>query len=75
MTDFLAQLQARLALFALGLGERLGGEDREAGQTSAEYIGIIAVVVAIVLIVIAGASGIGGKIVTGIGAQIDKLTA
>lgn len=47
-------------------------EDEE-GQTSAEYLGIILVVVAIIGGI--AASGIGGKITTAIGNAIDSIKA
>jgi pilus assembly protein Flp/PilA len=48
---------------------RMVNDDR--GQTAAEYLGIIVVVVAIVAAITG--SGLGAKIFTAIGAQIDKI--
>jgi pilus assembly protein Flp/PilA len=45
----------------------------ERGQSSVEYLGMVAVVVAVVGVIIAAAPGIGQSIVDAIGDQIDKI--
>lgn len=57
--------------FVAGAFDRLRGDDR--GQGSVEYVGIILVVVAIIGVVIAAASGLGGTIVTKIKGAIDSI--
>jgi Flp pilus assembly pilin Flp len=45
----------------------------ERGQTSAEYLGIIVVVAAIIIAIVGQATGISQKVVSGIGKAIDKI--
>jgi Flp pilus assembly pilin Flp len=45
----------------------------ERGQSSVEYLGMVAVVVAVVGVIIAAAPGIGHTIVDAISDQIDKI--
>jgi Flp pilus assembly pilin Flp len=45
----------------------------ERGQTSAEYLGIIVVVAAIIIAIVGQATGISQKVVAGIGKAIDKI--
>ena len=45
----------------------------ESGQTSVEYLGAVAVVVAVVGVLLAAAPGIGEQIVDAIKSQIDKI--
>lgn len=63
-------IAARLAFTGLVLGA-LRRDDR--GQGSVEYVGIILVVVAIIGIVIAAASGLGGTIVTKLTQAINSI--
>ena len=64
---------AQLAFTGLVLGafDRVRSDDR--GQGSVEYVGIILVVVAIIGVVIAAASGLGGAIVTKLTTAINSI--
>lgn len=62
-------LAAQVALVCMV--DRIRNSER--GQSSAEYAGIIVVVVALVLFLFGQANGWGGKISEAIGTQIDKL--
>ena len=68
------ELQVRTQTATTDLVERFAARmdrNRESGQTSIEYLGIIVVIVAIVGL-LAGA-GFGGKIVTRINTAIDTI--
>lgn len=66
-------LAAQLAFtaFVAGAFDRARNDDR--GQGSVEYVGIILVVVAIIAVIIAAASGLGSTIVTKIQSAIDSI--
>ncbi|GIG39076.1 hypothetical protein [Cellulomonas phragmiteti] len=66
-------LAVRLAVTGIVLGafDRAGRDDR--GQGSVEYVGIILVVVAIIGVVIAAASGLGGTIVSRLSEAISGM--
>jgi len=57
--------------FVLGAFDRVRSDER--GQGSVEYVGIILVVVAIIGVVIAAASGLGDTIVTKLQDAIDGI--
>jgi Flp pilus assembly pilin Flp len=70
MLRLAVQLQNAIA----GLKDSLMDRARdERGQTSAEYLGIIVVVAAIIIAIVGQATGISAKVVSGIGRAIDKI--
>jgi Flp pilus assembly pilin Flp len=70
MLRLTVQLQNAIA----GLKDSLMDRARdERGQTSAEYLGIIVVVAAIIIAIVGQATGISQKVVAGIGKAIDKI--
>jgi Flp pilus assembly pilin Flp len=70
MLRLAVQLQNAIA----GLKDSLMDRARdERGQTSAEYLGIIVVVAAIIIAIVGQATGISAKVVSGIGKAIDKI--
>jgi len=68
-------VRAQFATIAFIAGVLPAPEDRENGQSSAEYAGIVVVAVTLVVLLIAGAKVWGPDIVALIGAQITKLGA
>lgn len=74
--NFLASraLGAQLAVAAAVTGLLDRTRKDETGQGSVEYVGIIVVVVAIVLVIIGAATGIGETLLEKLQEQIDKLT-
>ena len=70
MLRLAVQLQNAIA----GLKDSLMDRARdERGQTSAEYLGIIVVVAAIIIAIVGQATGISQKVVSGLGKAIDKI--
>jgi Flp pilus assembly pilin Flp len=70
MLRLAVQLQNAIA----GLKDSLMDRARdERGQTSAEYLGIIVVVAAIIIAIVGQANGISAKVVSGIGKAIDEI--
>jgi Flp pilus assembly pilin Flp len=67
MTKLAAQIETTLYVF----GQRLQRSER--GQTTAEYVGIVAFVALLVVALIALAPGFAGKIQTIINAAFDKI--
>jgi Flp pilus assembly pilin Flp len=68
------RLAVQLQTLAAGLRDSLMDRARdERGQTSAEYLGIVVVVAAIIIAIVGQATGISGKVVKGIGDAIDKI--
>jgi Flp pilus assembly pilin Flp len=68
------RLAVQLHNFAHGLKDSLLERAKDQrGQTSAEYLGIIVVVAAIIIAIVGQATGISGKVVKGIGDAIDRI--
>ncbi len=76
MADVLLGLQVAMVGLVQDAAARLQGHRRnERGQTSAEYMGMLLVVVAIMLAVIAGASGIGSTVAGVIQKVFNKVAS
>lgn len=68
MNKIAAQIETTLYVFGQRLRER-----SEAGQTTAEYVGIVAFVAAVVILLIASKSDITSKVTDIIGTAFDNI--
>ncbi|MBF5080233.1 hypothetical protein [Quadrisphaera sp. INWT6] len=73
VTRSLVSAQLLVTAHVTGLVERVSSSDR--GQASAEYAGIIFVIVAIIAAVVGAADGWGNTLVQKITEQIDSIGA
>jgi hypothetical protein len=66
------QMRAVLAAWTATLSRRVGDDD---GQTAAEYIGVIALIAAIVIVLVANGGSIGDTIISGVTTMIEKVVS
>ena len=74
MTEMTYRAAANVSATLHVMGVRLGNRLRDdKGQTSAEYLGILVFVAAVVVLIIANKTTVSGKINDAIGAAIDSI--